>query len=239
MISHPIARILVAVDFGSASARAVQLAGHLAARAGAALAAVHAETIEVPPYFTRDQLDALEAQVQAARQRAAEEVRRFVGEHTATPAAVVVSDGPAVDAILAAAAGTDLVVVGTHGRRGPARWWLGSVAERVVREATMPVLVVHGPEEAGGDGPVDGPVLLAAGAASGDGARQWARALGELLGAEVTEGPDVAGCAAHLPAASLVVVPVPPREGHRVVHEAAVALAHTCRRPVLFVPDRA
>ena len=235
MISHPIARILVAVDFGSASARAVQLAGHLAARAGAALAAVHAETIEVPPYFTRDQLDALEAQVQAARQRAAEEVRRFVGEHTATPAAVVVSDGPAVDAILAAAAGTDLVVVGTHGRRGPARWWLGSVAERVVREATMPVLVVHGPEEAGGGGPGE----LGGGAGLGDGARQWARALGELLGAEVTEGPDVAGCAAHLPAASLVVVPVPPREGHRVVHEAAVALAHTCRRPVLFVPHRA
>lgn len=239
MSPHPITRILVAVDFGRASARAVQIAGRLADRAGAALVAVHAEMIEVPPYFTRDQLDALEAQVKAARHRAEDEVRRFVGEHTTTPALVVVSDGPPVDAILSAAAGADLVVVGTHGRRGPARWWLGSVAERVVREAPMPVLVVHGPQAAGGDGPLDGPVLLTAAAAPGEHARQWARTLGDLTGANVVEGPDVAGCRADLPGASVVVVPVPPREGHRAVHEAAVALANTCQRPVLFVPERA
>ena len=37
----------------------------------------------------------------------------------------------------------DLIIVGTHGRRGPGRWWLGSVAERVVRAATIPVLVTR------------------------------------------------------------------------------------------------
>jgi nucleotide-binding universal stress UspA family protein len=37
----------------------------------------------------------------------------------------------------------DLVVVGTHGRRGVARWLLGSVAEAVVRLAPCPVLVVR------------------------------------------------------------------------------------------------
>lgn len=37
----------------------------------------------------------------------------------------------------------DLVVVGTHGRRGIARWMLGSVAEAVVRLAPCPVLVVR------------------------------------------------------------------------------------------------
>ena len=40
----------------------------------------------------------------------------------------------------------DLIVVGTHGRRGIARWMLGSVAERVVRLARMPVLLVHASE---------------------------------------------------------------------------------------------
>lgn len=42
----------------------------------------------------------------------------------------------------------DLIVLGTHGRRGPARWALGSVAEAVIRHAVCPVLVVppHAPE---------------------------------------------------------------------------------------------
>jgi nucleotide-binding universal stress UspA family protein len=37
----------------------------------------------------------------------------------------------------------DLVVMGTHGRRGPSHWMIGSVAERVVRSAPCPVLVVR------------------------------------------------------------------------------------------------
>jgi nucleotide-binding universal stress UspA family protein len=37
----------------------------------------------------------------------------------------------------------DLIVVGTHGRRGVKRFMLGSIAERVVRLATCPVLVVR------------------------------------------------------------------------------------------------
>jgi nucleotide-binding universal stress UspA family protein len=40
--------------------------------------------------------------------------------------------------------GADLVVMGTHGRRGVARALLGSVAEKVVRSASCPVLTVHG-----------------------------------------------------------------------------------------------
>ena len=40
----------------------------------------------------------------------------------------------------------DLIVMGTHGRRGIARVVLGSVAERVVRTAPCPVLTVHHPE---------------------------------------------------------------------------------------------
>lgn len=38
--------------------------------------------------------------------------------------------------------GCDLIVMGTHARTGPTRWWLGSVAEYVVRHAACPVLVV-------------------------------------------------------------------------------------------------
>jgi nucleotide-binding universal stress UspA family protein len=43
----------------------------------------------------------------------------------------------------AAADSVDLIVIGTHGRTGATRFVLGSVAERVVREANCPVLTVH------------------------------------------------------------------------------------------------
>lgn len=42
--------------------------------------------------------------------------------------------------------GADLIVVGTHGRRGITRWMLGSDAEQMVRMARVPVLLVRAPE---------------------------------------------------------------------------------------------
>lgn len=50
--------------------------------------------------------------------------------------------GVAAQEIMAVAQPGDLIVIGTHGRSGLARWFLGSVAEAVVRRATVPVLVV-------------------------------------------------------------------------------------------------
>ena len=56
----------------------------------------------------------------------------------------LVTLGPAAGSIIEAAATLPaaLVVVGTHGRTGLARWVLGSVAERVMRQAPCSVLVV-------------------------------------------------------------------------------------------------
>ena len=41
--------------------------------------------------------------------------------------------------------GIDLIVMGSHGRRGFARMFMGSVAEGVLRASSVPVLVVRGP----------------------------------------------------------------------------------------------
>lgn len=53
--------------------------------------------------------------------------------------------GRAADAIVEDAKdhGCDLIVIGTHGRRGVSRMLLGSDAERVLRQSTVPVLLVH------------------------------------------------------------------------------------------------
>jgi nucleotide-binding universal stress UspA family protein len=43
--------------------------------------------------------------------------------------------------------GYDLVVLATHGHSGPQRWSLGSVADRVLQGAHLPVLLVRAPQE--------------------------------------------------------------------------------------------
>jgi nucleotide-binding universal stress UspA family protein len=60
-------------------------------------------------------------------------------------AEVVTVGGPVADAIIAFAhkVEADLIAMSTHGRTGPSRWFLGSVADRVVRGAGVPVLMVR------------------------------------------------------------------------------------------------
>jgi nucleotide-binding universal stress UspA family protein len=57
---------------------------------------------------------------------------------------ITVSDSPA-QAILAYArdAQIDLIIAGTHGRRGLAHFFMGSVAQELVRSATCPVLTIR------------------------------------------------------------------------------------------------
>ncbi|MBX3171179.1 MAG: universal stress protein [Candidatus Eremiobacteraeota bacterium] len=55
--------------------------------------------------------------------------------------------GPAI-VRKAAELGASLIVMASHGRDGMARWWLGSVAERVTRHAACPVLLVRQADQA-------------------------------------------------------------------------------------------
>jgi len=57
----------------------------------------------------------------------------------------VVLRGSAAAAIIAATKEGDLVAMASHGRTGVKRWFLGSVAEEVVRQATVPVLLIRHP----------------------------------------------------------------------------------------------
>ena len=78
-----------------------------------------------------------------------EELRKFVtsnADNGIQPERVV-GQGMAADSILALAEAqkADLIVMGTHGRRGFDRLMVGSVTERVLRKASYPVLAVHKP----------------------------------------------------------------------------------------------
>jgi nucleotide-binding universal stress UspA family protein len=227
MWAYPPRRILVAVDFGDPSSAALRLAGELARRFDAKLTAVHAETFEAPPYFTADQVRTIERQRRSARREAERYLERHAAKLAGMPVGSVIADGPAARGILGAARGQDLIVMGTHGRRGPARWWAGSVAERVVRDARAPVLVVRttGATVAG----VFKRIAIAGEAADHDAAQRYAKGLAHTFGG--TAEPGVAP-----EEGTLVVLAQPGRTGPLLFTGETERLLRTCRRPLLFVP---
>src|SRR5207245_1770930 len=80
-------------------------------------------------------------------EHAGEQLREMVKTHAwnGTHPEVVVQTGMVADSILSFAAKqtVDLIVMGTHGRRGIDRLTMGSVTERVLRKAQCPVLAVR------------------------------------------------------------------------------------------------
>ncbi len=142
-------KICCATDFSELSRLAMLKAAEIAGRLGGDLELVHVHT--PPPSAGTDWLvppaDLGEGTVVELEKTMAmwrDEAERIVGR--AVRSTVIPGDAAGELVRLARARPFDLVVVGTHGRRGLKRLVLGSVAERVVREAPCAVLVVRRPE---------------------------------------------------------------------------------------------
>lgn len=236
MWTFPPRRLLAAVDFGDASSGAVRLAGELTRAFGGVLTVLHAESFEAPPYFTRDQVQAIEKQRRAARRQAADYLERHAAGLARIPVRALISDtAPAAIAILDAAREQDLILMGTHGRRGPARWWAGSVAERVVRESPVPVMVVRSAQPVPAD--VFRRIVVIARAGTNDGAaRRYAGGLAETFGGQKISETASSLRAAALDDVSLVVVAQPGNGTASLVSGALERVLRTCSKPVLVVP---
>ena len=145
---HTFRHVVVGTDFGPSSQRALELATKLVEGTDARLTVVH--VAEIPPlayaglsFSTADIVGSIEEAAGVTLEEAMKSVRaRVPGAESS------LRRGPAWEAILDVAADerADLVVVGTHGRRGIPHALLGSVAEKVVRLARVPVLTVRGEE---------------------------------------------------------------------------------------------
>jgi nucleotide-binding universal stress UspA family protein len=228
--------ILVGVDFGDASARALAIARMIASAFQARLRALHAERFEPPPYFTIDQMAQLEAERYATQAASAENLIRFAGG-PAYPVEAAVADEPPVEAILDAAKGADLIVLGTHGRRGPGRWWLGSVAERVVRAAPVPVLVTHA-SQAPPSEVFERVTLVRDGDREDQVARACAVRLAAIAGGSLVEGGPISQCRSDLlQRASLVVLLMPGGRPSWTLTDPVARVLGSCERPVLFIPS--
>jgi multidrug efflux pump subunit AcrB len=238
MWAYPPRSILVAVDFGAASIRALRVAQTLAVRHGATVTALHAETVDVPPYFTHDQMAEVEEHRAADRRDAEAYLAEFTKQYA--PAAVPrLIEGPAVATLLAAATQYDLLILGTHGRRGAGRWWLGSVAERVVRDAAIPTLVVRADQSQDDEARIfTHPVVVDGPEFSGE-ARRYASGLAGTFGGVV--GDKTVASMADLtcsPDATLMAVAIGPHQGGAWFGDAAERLVRQCQLPMLFVPNR-
>jgi nucleotide-binding universal stress UspA family protein len=230
-----ISRVLVGVDFDDASASALKMAGALAAATNAEITVFHSAAVEVPAYFTGAQIVALQAERERSRAAIAVKVHAFADRHVPRTVRVVVGEGPPQDAILRMALSFDLIVAGTHRRHGPRRWWLGSVAEAVVRRSPRPVLVV--PADAVVPGTHRAPTILAAGGDDGA-AGAWVDVLETAFGARVVRSAEIRQCAPdRLQNADLIVLSTQSDGSPHAQFDAIAQVLKECLHPVLFVPS--
>ncbi len=136
-------RILVPYDFSPSAAAALATAVDLAVLHGGSLRVLHAVAPIRPPHGRP--LPPPAGDVAAVREHLASVVARATaGRKIGRVKSDVVIGAPAAS-ILAAAGKADAIVMGTLGQTGLARLLIGSVAERVVRHASVPVLTVRAP----------------------------------------------------------------------------------------------
>ena len=135
--------ILVATDFSEQAEHALDYAVELAGKLGAKLYAVN--VVGLPTYGIPELgLAITSAVMDQVVKTSQNELDKAAAKHPDARIDTILRTGDARDAILATAVevGAQLVVVGSHGRRGVTRALLGSVAESIVRHSPVPVLTI-------------------------------------------------------------------------------------------------
>jgi universal stress protein A len=145
-----IRRILYATDYSKASARALDEAVNLAKQNDAELVVVH--VIEpVAPYVTGEDYGSAELYMkleETAKKDAQASMQKLMRklQNSKVKAKSLLLKGSTYDQIVRTARSrkVDMIVIGTHGRTGLSKLFMGSVASKVVSTAQCPVLTVRG-----------------------------------------------------------------------------------------------
>jgi nucleotide-binding universal stress UspA family protein/predicted transcriptional regulator len=146
-MAFPFRRILSPVDFDENSLAALAVAAQVAAESQGTIFLLHVVPMIIPPAGMPLYVDVYKDQEKVAKEKltkiAADRlkgVKHEIVTGLADPAGAILKTARKVAA--------DVIVMATHGRRGLSHVLLGSVAERVVREAPCPVLTVRQAGEA-------------------------------------------------------------------------------------------
>ena len=139
---YPFRRILCPVDFDDNSMQALDTAANFARENNGTVFVLHVVPMILAPTGMPVYVDLYKGQEETARAKLLEIAhKRLAGikyellTHTGEPAGTILSAEKKTSA--------DVVVMATHGRRGFKRFFLGSIAEVVLRESTCPVLTVR------------------------------------------------------------------------------------------------
>jgi nucleotide-binding universal stress UspA family protein len=147
--------ILVPLDGSPASEHAVPWALSIAQQDGTA---VHLARVHLPPapIMVGSELAsdvALDAAIRNVEFNYLEDLTKKLRSTTTIPIRSALLEGAVVDSIEehARTIQADLIVMTTHGRGALARFWLGSVADKVIRSSTIPTMLIRPNEDQGAD----------------------------------------------------------------------------------------
>jgi nucleotide-binding universal stress UspA family protein len=136
--------ILVPLDGSAFGEYALPFALSLARRTGAKLHLAHVHVAPAPILA-----DATDADLRAAERMYVEALVQRIGAFWDVPLTTMLLDGPVTQTLddYARASKADLIVMTTHGRGALSRFWLGSIADALIRRAAVPVLLVRPQEQ--------------------------------------------------------------------------------------------
>lgn len=139
----PVHNILHGTDFSEQSKSALTMACAIARDTRARITLVHVS----PPPMASGEVYAIITDSREVRQELRERLEQMVPAGSSIPFDLVLVEGDPARQILRVASekNCDLIVIGTHGRKGLTRMLMGSVAEEVVRNAECPVLTIKNP----------------------------------------------------------------------------------------------
>jgi nucleotide-binding universal stress UspA family protein len=140
-MSHPFSKVLCAVDFGPSTKTTIETARHLAEANKGTVILFHVVPMTVEAIGQPLMVEPLAGAEDDARKR----LNHIASEALTHAYEILVVTGDPATSIIEAAEqqGADLIVMATHGRTGLSHFFLGSVAERVVRESSVPVMTVR------------------------------------------------------------------------------------------------
>jgi nucleotide-binding universal stress UspA family protein len=138
-------KVLCAVDFGPSTKMTIEMARQIAESNNGTVILFHVVPMPVEAIGQPLMVEPLAGAEDDARKR----LNRIASESLTHSYEILVVTGDPAASIIASAEeqAADLVVMATHGRTGISHFFLGSVAERVVRESSVPVMTVRAPSE--------------------------------------------------------------------------------------------
>jgi nucleotide-binding universal stress UspA family protein len=144
-VLHPFRKVLSAVDFRPGTKMAIEMARQIAGANKGTVILFHVVPMPIEAIGQPLMVEPIAGAEDDARKR----INRIASESLTHSYEIVVITGDPATSIIESAKeqGADLIVMATHGRTVISYFFLGSVAERVVRESSVPVMTVRAPSQ--------------------------------------------------------------------------------------------